>query len=158
MALSTNDIATIRSTIAPLLGQKPWNVSLGVGSFVTLEFGQSIPDPKPGSPAHGEWHFWVYCCAWYLMHNNEMIAGSEDDHEKIGKIVKQLEGHTLTAIDITETSPSTVLRFSEGLDLYLSPVFSAGYEHWLLYMPNGKVLSFGPGTSWAIENRSEVPA
>lgn len=30
-------------TIEPLLGQKAWNVALGEGSCVTIEFGNAIP-------------------------------------------------------------------------------------------------------------------
>lgn len=42
---------------------KAWGARLGVGSFVTIEFGEEVKE-QPSSKTHGEWHLWVYMATW----------------------------------------------------------------------------------------------
>jgi len=66
MAVTERDIREIQAKIQPLLGKKAWRVSIGVGSFLTLDFGAKLIDEKvPGRP-YGEWHLWITYCEWRL--------------------------------------------------------------------------------------------
>jgi hypothetical protein len=57
MSITTTDIRKIQGKIKPLLGTKAWGVSLGVGSFITFEFGEKrIKRFKNREYIHGEWH------------------------------------------------------------------------------------------------------
>jgi hypothetical protein len=154
MSVTEQDIREIQSNVAPLLGKKAWGVALGVGSFVTLEFGE----PRPlatGEGQRGEWHLWVYCCAWRLETESEVLAGSEDPREHLAEAVRRLEGLVLERIEVLAPSLESTLTFEGGMRLRLFPLIFAGeYEHWLLYTPEGDVLSIGPGTSWSLEKSS----
>lgn len=145
------DLQQIETLIAPLLQQPAWGVRLGVGSFVTVEFG--APVVREGRP-HGEWHLWVYCCAWRLETPTAVLAGSEDERPKLEEAVKNLEGRTLLSVELMAPSLQATLLFDTGLRLHLLPVTSEEYEHWLLYLPDGNVLVIGPGSSWACEPAS----
>jgi len=39
-------LARLNKIIETMLGQKAWAVSLGIGSFLTFEFGNPVPSEK----------------------------------------------------------------------------------------------------------------
>lgn len=154
MAVTESDIQEIQARVSPLLGQPAWGVALGVGSFITLEFGASQPPAQGHERPHGEWHLWVYCCAWRLDGNGEILAGSEDARPKLEAAVQRLNGLAVRAFDIQPPALETTVTFDEGIALRLFPIFSEGFEHWMLYTPDGNVLTIGPGTEWSYEKAS----
>jgi hypothetical protein len=157
MPVSDTDIREIQAKIAPLLGQKTWGAALGVGSFVTLEFGQSRPAQQQGQRVHGEWHLWVYCSAWRLEQGDNFVAGSEDGRPKLEASVTLLNGLTLQAVDVRPPALEVVFTFDRGIVLRVFPIFSEDFEHWMLYTPDGNVLTAGPGASWTYERASTLP-
>ena len=136
----------------PLIGRKPWQVRLGYGSFITMEFGKKTTDSwvtrgKRFSTVHGEWHLWIYQCDWKLTKSRKRVASSEDDRDRLGPAVEILQGRTLESVHIYDDSFDTDFLFSGGLTLRCT-----GYsdedpdeERWLLYMPHHKVLLNLPG-------------
>ncbi|MCP5369401.1 MAG: hypothetical protein H6909_01765 [Rickettsiaceae bacterium] len=64
-----------------LLGMKAWGASLGVGSFVTIEFGKEVKE-KASNKIHGEWHLWIWQHGMFYK-NQQLILDSEDDKKKI---------------------------------------------------------------------------
>jgi hypothetical protein len=152
MALDQSDLHEIEMFIRPLLGQKAWGVALGVGSFVTCEFGAPTPPGRSGR-IHGEWHLWVYDCVWRLESNDAVIADSNDSRPRMESAVRRLEGLALSAIDIIRSDlPETLIRFENGFTLYLSSAEPDEAEHWMLFRPDGDVLSMGPGATWSVEH------
>lgn len=149
MTVTEDDLRGIRERVAPLLGQRSWDARLGIGSFVTLEFG--TPREPVGKRAHGEWHLWVYCCAWRMDEGDEVVAASEDARDMLEQAVTRLEGRVLERVEITGPALETTWWFERRLALHLFPIFSRDFEHWLLYLPGGDVLTAGPGTSWSLE-------
>jgi hypothetical protein len=135
----------VRARLQPLVGQKAWGVKLGQGSFITLEFGR--PVEKRGVK-YGEWHFWVTCCAWRLDGERAMVAGSDDPREELAEKVKQLDGRTLQALELSGPAGQTELRFDGGLTLTLFP-FASDLEHYKVFIPDGQVLIVGPGSEWS---------
>lgn len=146
------DSTRIRALIAPLLGRVAWDVALGYSTFITLEFGE--PREVDGH-THGAWHIWVYGADWRLEEHDRILAGSSDDREKQAAAVKRLEGLALQAIDVLPPALDTVLTFDDGVTLRLFATYSADMDHWMLFMPNGHVLTLGPGTSWSYRPGSE---
>lgn len=149
MSITDTDIQHIQEKIMPLIGKSAWNVMLGEGSFITIEFGLPIPAKRPRGRPHGEWHLWIYCCGWYISRSSHMLIASEDEREKIENQIQIVNGLTLMYIDIRAPAFETTLKFSEDVNIHLFPVFSEQYEHWMLYTPDGHVLTIGPGTSWS---------
>jgi hypothetical protein len=124
MPVTDTDLNDIQTKIGPFLGQQAWNVTLGEGSFITLEFGASRPTTRAGERQHGEWHLWVYCCAWRLDGAEDVLAASEDMRTKLEAAVQHLNGLTLRAVDIRRPALETTLTFDGGIMLHLFPVFS----------------------------------
>jgi hypothetical protein len=149
MAITTDDIQVIQQKIKGLIGKKVWAPKLGVGSFITCEFGNPLPPNTEGS-VHGEWHLWTYCCAWRLEQSDEVVVGSEDNRDDLEKAVQILEGRTLENVVIASPAGESQLYFSGSIVLRLFPVFYVGdYEHWMLFTPEGRVLTIGPGSTWS---------
>jgi hypothetical protein len=149
------DIQAIEEKIKPVLGQQGWDVTLGHGSFITIEFGKPLPSNDPRSP-RGEWHLWVYLCIWYLEKNGELLAASEDPRPKLEAAVHHLEHRTLQSVKLSLPALETVFVFDEGITLHLFPVYTEEFEQWFLYAPDGNVLTIGPGTQWTYESSATV--
>jgi len=147
--MSDFDLKEIQKKIEPLLGQPAWQISLGIGSFITFEFGAVIPNAKIPERPHGEWHLWIMYGAWCLQVNDEFIAGSEDPRPKIQQAVQHMLNLNLCGIELTPPMWETRFVFDKGVVLHLLPVYSSEYEHWILYMPDGNVLRIGPGSDWS---------
>lgn len=160
MTVTGTDIHEIKNKLAPLLGKKAWGVSKGVGSFVTLEFGRPLPTNGSNERTHGEWHLWLYNCAWRLeAGRRQVLAGSGDSPDRIEAAIQQLEGLSFDSIEISPPALDTAMTFSEDMTLRLFPISQdMELEHWMLYTPDGNVLLIGPGTSWSYENAEEVEA
>lgn len=154
MTVTESDLREIENKVSSLLGQKAWGTELGVGSFVTIEFGSERAAAEAGERPHGEWHLWVYCCAWRLETEDEVVAASEDPREKLQTAVQRLNDHVLQAVKVERPALETTFTFEGGLTLRLFPIFSENFEHWMLYDPNGFVLTVGPGTEWSYEAAS----
>lgn len=148
------DIDTINEIVKPLLGQKAWNVKLGVGSFITMEFGGSVPVER--GITHGEWYLWIYCCGWYLENPNGAFIGSEDPRDILRKEITVIEGHLLKDVVISSIAFETNFVFEHGLVLHTFPLnFIEPCEYWKLFTPNGNILVLGPALKWSFEDSSE---
>lgn len=157
MGVTSADLQEIHAKIAPVLDTPAWGVKLGVGSFITIEFGPSRTR-EGAKHAHGEWHLWVYYCAWRLDQENDVLAASEDPRPTMEAAVRRLEGQALRSVEVSAPALETTFRFSDGLVLRLFPIYSQEYEHWMFYTPDGHVLTIGPGTSWTYQSSSAVPS
>ena len=149
-----SDIETINDIINPLLGHKAWNVKLGIGSFITIEFGNPIPTAR--QKTRGEWYLWIYCCGWYLENQNGILAGSEDQRDRIRQKITILEDHTIEDIVVSSPVFETNFVFDGGLVLHTFPLTSIDpYKYWMLFTPQGRVLVLGPAGQWSYELSSK---
>jgi len=156
MMFTQADLVTIREKIGPLCGQRPWDVSLGYGSFLTMDFGDMHPGRMPGSSSRGAWHLWVQHVAWRLDEDGEVVAACEDPRPELATGVKRMQGRTVQAIDMRPPALDTTITFEDGIVLRLFPTYTAAYDHWWLFTPDGNVLTIGPGTAWSY-HRSTRP-
>jgi hypothetical protein len=64
--------------------------------------------------------------------------------------VATLTGRTLVAATVTDALPDLTLEFDDGWRLRtFATDRNADAEHWLLFLPEGRVLVAGPGTALA---------
>ena len=148
----------IQAKLHPLLGQKTWGVSLGFGSFLTLEFGQPLPPSDENQKIHGEWHLWLYCCAWRVEEEDKILAASEDERDHIKTAIHRLDNLTLHSIELLSPACDAVFTFEQQVILRVFAIYSQDYEHWLLYTPDGNVLSVGPGSHCSYESSRAISA
>jgi hypothetical protein len=149
MAAAKDDEDRIHALLAPLVGIPAWGCKLGVGSFVTLEFGPA--QPATGEAIHGTWHLWLYGCAWRLEHDQDVLAGSDDERDVMEVAINALDGLVLQEIRVRAPALDATWTFENGYQLQLFPMSAQQGEHWLIFLPDGNVLNIGPGNSWSVE-------
>jgi hypothetical protein len=148
--IKQEDIDQVTEIFKPLLGEIAWNVKLGIGSFLTMEFGNLI-SISPGDK-RGEWYLWIYCAGWYLENPNGVFIGSEDTRDIIEKEIQVLEGHKLRNILISTMAFETRFVFDDGIVLHtFSLSFFDVCESWKLFTPEKKVLAINPNGQWSYE-------
>jgi hypothetical protein len=136
-----------------LIGQRSWGVSLGIGSFLTVNFGSPTKPIRESKTVLGEWYLWVRHSAWRILNNRYPVIGSEDSREILKTEVPMLNNLVLSEIVITPTSFDTDFVFEGRITLQLFPViYKDEYTHWELYTPDNKVLTLGPGLSWSYKD------
>ena len=151
-------------------------VQKGVGSFITMEFGEPelrIEEPRPwnahtsGGDRHrtmrrlasvyGEWHLWIYCCEWTLEADGIELAWCESDDVTIERALGVLNGQALTQVEVREDS-QTRFQFDLGCVLITRPAPKGSYSNepvsqWMLYQPGGDVLAVRGDGSYSIHDR-----
>lgn len=146
--ITQQDIDSINEIIKPLVGHYARNVKLGIGSFITMEFGNQVITTR--GKQYGEWYLWLYECVWYLENPAGEYVGSDDPREALGRDIEVLEGQRLDNIKISDRAFETEFYFSNGCILHTFPVnFVDPVEYWKLFTPGDKILVLGPGLSWS---------
>ena len=155
MAPFQKDIVEIHAKLQSVIGKKAWGVAHGIGTFVTIEFGQLVPSAYAGEKSHGEWHLWVYGGAWRLEKGEQVIVASEDDQAKIETEIHYLEGCVLQSFEVMTPALDALLTFEPDIVLRIFSIYSEeteerGMDNWRLYTPDaGNVISVHPGGKWS---------
>lgn len=149
------------SLFQKILGMKPTRVKLGHGSFITMDFGRDIPQEMktrngPQMRYFGEWHLWIYMCAWRIDKDKKPFAGSEDSREKIENCLSELANRTLKKVEILNTAFDTKFLFDEDIELYLFSFYTEDREQWMLFTPEEKVFKAGPGSEWSYHDSDKT--
>jgi hypothetical protein len=144
------DIAEIQAKMRDILGQKAWGVTIGQGSFVTIEFGQPAPPAKINGAIHGEWHLWLYGCAWRLEQEERIITASEDNRSKIVAAIQCIEGQALQTFELQTPALDAVVTFEGNIVLRLFSNNTEDMDSWMLFTPE-KVITVGPAGQWSYE-------
>lgn len=135
----------IRQHFQPVLGTRPWRVKVGVGSFLTFEFGPRI---RAHGHLHGQWHLWIYLSNWTLYRGDRQLVNSDADRKLITISTRRLEEQPLTDLDFNARTQKTTFFFDD-FRLVVSP---ADYlenvddrdDYWIFLMPDNEVLAVGP--------------
>ena len=149
------DIIEIQTKLQGVLGQRAWGVAHGVGTFVTMEFGQPLPPEDPHGKSHGEWHLWVYGGAWRLEKGEQVVVASEDDQTKIEAEIQCLEGCILQSFEIMTPALDALLTFEHDIVLRIFSIYSEeteerGMDNWKLFTPDAEnVITVHAGGTWS---------
>ena len=142
-----------------LYGLPGWNVQRGWGSFITFEFGQPrLEIYEPRSLHHptservrrifarrqvslkGEWHLWIYCCAWRVFDQKGKEIGQWESKRSVDRATRFLQGQKLEAMSIILPGNRSVFSFDLGGRLETKP-YDRKSQQWMLFTPSRKVLS-----------------
>lgn len=117
--------------VRPILGLPAWGVKQGYGSFLTLDFGEpmlEVSEQRSGleglqrsAYVHGQWHLWIYCCHWRVLHDGAQLAWSEDNRDVIEIAACRLNGQKLSSTDIDPQRGRSNFRFDLGGSLETWP-------------------------------------
>lgn len=69
--------AVVDHGFTQVVGLRAWAPTVGVGSFLTIEFGN--PRITSAGTSQGEFHLWVYGASWEIRERTKTIARSSDD-------------------------------------------------------------------------------
>src|ERR1035441_4025649 len=138
-------VVDIRQYFQPVMQTPPWRVKLGVGSFLTLEFGPRVRDH---GHIRGQWHLWIYLSNWKLFRGDRQLVASDADRKLITVSTRRLEEKALTNLDFDARTQETTFFFDD-FRLVVSP---ADYldrpddrdDYWMFFMPGNEVLLAGP--------------
>jgi hypothetical protein len=156
-------VPDLPDAVAPLRDLPAWHVRRGIGSFVTLEFGEprleiyDVRDrrlpvagerrvvPQREAYVRGGWTLWVQYCDWTLTWHEHLLAHSESPDVEIDRALAILNGQKLVSAATTDGSAS--LAFDLGCVLATRPYSDAdaGQEQWQLFQPSGAVLTLHAG-------------
>jgi hypothetical protein len=136
----------IQAIFKRLTGQRAWRIQLGVGSFLTFEFGRRVKEDRH---FRGEWHLWIYQACWALSLDGRTLAAWDSKRGIIKAAIQRLESSPFTGVEFDSRNMITDFSFA-NYRLVVSP---ADYlsdaderdEYWLLFMPDDHVLTVGPG-------------
>ncbi len=144
-------------------GVKPTRVMQGYGSSIFLDFGCDIPyeiNTRKGRQTryHGEWHLWIYRCAWRIDQNQKPVVGSEDTREKRARHLLELEGREFKKAEILNDAFDTKILFGDDIELYLFSFYTEEEysKQWLFFTPEKKVFVAGPGCTWSYDYSSKA--
>jgi len=137
-----------------LVGEKTRNVKLGYGSFITIDFGKETTvevrtNKGLSRSVRGEWHLWIMMSAWRLSQNKELLVGSGDGRDSINQILSLLEDKKLISGRVINNSFDCLFEFEENISLNLFSYHLADSRQWMLFVPEKKTFTAGPGAEWS---------
>lgn len=155
---SGNGIRILKDILSKIEGLKAYNVKLGHGSYLTIDFGEPIEiniKTRKGIEkfTRGEWHLWVYMCAWRIDKGNRALAGSNDSRNKIESVLKKIDGKKMISFDL-KRSLDAILVFNGQYELRMFSVNTEDQDQWMIYTPDKNVLTVGPGNKCSYESAS----
>ena len=159
--MKKNGLDIAQQLLNALIGMSPSRVKLGQGSFITFDFGKDIFEEiktKSGTKTvcFGEWHLWIYMCAWRIDRHGEPLIGSEDSRTEIEPLLSLFNDQTLKSVTILNNAFDVTFSFSKDIDLHLFSINTKNDEQWLLYTPDENIFKAGPGNHWSYKNSASV--
>lgn len=158
-----SNVEIINSYFKQIYGLKVRNIKQGHGSFLTMEFGKDLKyevkvQGKIEKEKRGEWYFWIYMSAWRIDDHFKPIAGCEDSRSRIINALKKIETQKLINIEILNPAYDMKIEFENSIIINLFSIYTEDEndsENWLLFTPEKKVLSTGPGNKLKYKNSGE---
>jgi len=126
-----------------VIGLRAWDPSIGVGSFLTIEFGS--PRVTSAGVTQGAFHLWIYGSSWSIRKRGNNIATSEQDHATMATGAHVLDDALVQGFEFDPDQMTLTLRLDSDLELIVRPSEDPDMEEWLLYLNDGTVITAGPG-------------
>jgi len=167
----------LQQAFAPLIGLPAWCVQKGQGSFLTMEFGKPhlrIRQPMIASPNSservrrllarrqvspcGEWHLWIYCCHWRVIHEDKQIACNESSDLEIVEAARRIDGQLLLKVNADPSKGTSIFCFDLGAAIHTWPGDESDDEQWMLYKTDGDVFTYRADGHYSLAPADERPA
>ena len=150
----------IDSWFQPLCGQPCWGLRFDVNLNLSMNFGRPslhIREPFRADSksetvqriasrrcvtVRGEYWLWIYCCYWRLTAGELQLATGSSSFRRIERATAQLSGQKLASVAVEPETGATRFVFDLGCALHCRRFErDTDAELWMLYKPNGYVLS-----------------
>ncbi len=153
-------MSLIYKTFRKIYGKPCWGLAYDTQLNLSMSFGDPkliIQEPqksKSKNPlvrdlfsrrrvtVNGKWWLWIYCAYWKITLNGSRAATSSSSYLQISKSLTKLEGQILKEVHVNPRTGATRFDFDLGGILEVRR-FERNSEDdlWMLYEPNGYVLS-----------------
>jgi hypothetical protein len=149
-----------------------WHVCRGYGSFITFNFGKPrlkecgihkrtgkgrLPRQTRMVSVRGDWHLWIYCCAWVIWQDGKHAAGSGSSNDEVDCACAFLNGQKIRGITIYPKTGETLFSFDLGGAMLTWPMDDAVIEQWSLRCPKDKILQFRSDGTFAYSDVNSPP-
>jgi hypothetical protein len=159
-------VSVVAATLERLYGKLCWGVSYYSHVNLSLSFGNPRLRVREPYETHstseqlrrlaarrqvtvtGEWWLWVFCAYWRIAQDGERLAGLSSSARQRRRAFDFLDGQKLVTATVKPRTGLTRFGFDLGASLEVTRcVRGSDDELWLLYKPNGYVLTVrGNGT------------
>ena len=145
--------------LSPLIGQLAWNVQRGVGTFLTMEFGEShlsvrepiVPKASVSPRVRrdlqrrrvfvvGDWHLWIQHADWKLKTMNGTLSSNHNIGTRRDSVLLDLSGQRLVSVDVAPSTARWTLAFDLGGVLDIWPATYKAEELWGLHRWDGDIV------------------
>lgn len=152
----------VHDLITSIVGELAWSVKRGIGSFVTIEFGNpnlSVREPivskSSGSSRvvealrrrhvtlRGTWHLWIQEAVWNIAVGDSKCMFN-DDESLIDEVLNKLDGQRVISVDFLVGKPDLVISFDLGGILKVTTLpekFEADATAWSFHRWDGPTIS-----------------
>lgn len=105
----------------------------------------------------GKWWLWIYCCYWRLTSDGLSLATGSSSIRRINRATAQLEGQKLVSAKVEPKTGATLFAFDLKCVLHCRR-FERDSDAvlWMLYKPNGYVLSVHGSGAFSHQRGTEV--
>lgn len=157
-----NVMQSPRESFDPLLGKLVWSVRRGVGTFLTMEFGEPhLRVREPIEPREsteprvvrrlksrvvhieGDWHLWIQHAGWKLTTAHGRLDSDDDIGKSADTALADLDGQKLVSAVASSNGKRWHLKFDLGGELEIWPAPYEAQESdelWGLYSWEGKIV------------------
>lgn len=142
--------------LKPILNLACAQAKLGYGGVLHIDLGDLVEHyhPKLKRKFHGIWQVRSHSGTWRIYNNLGLVAGDYDDEPVLEAAIGQLANHRLLAVELSDCSSDTRLRFSDSLFVDFLEA-SSTEVNWETIGP-GVQISFGPGPNPTFSRPDEV--
>jgi len=157
----------IERSFSPIFGKPCWGIVYDRQTNLAMNFGR--PNLRVREPyttkskskfirthaarrtvtIRGQWWLWIFCAYWRVYKNDQFVGGYSSSFRKGEKAVHVIEGQKLLRVSANAKTGATRFVFDLGgvLEVQRLRHYESDHDLWLLYKPNGYVLSVhGNGT------------
>ncbi len=143
-----------------LEGKKCWKAAFGYGGDLHLHLGARIPcrNPNMAGDSKGAWIFGTCGTPWHLVTSEGSVSSENHREEELVPRIRELEGATVTNVALSLPDGAITIYFTNKRRLLVTPgARDRRYDvpYWELFMPNHRLVAFGPGNGWS-HSRSDV--
>jgi len=153
-------MSTIYKTFRKIYGKPCWGLEYDPQLNLSMSFGDPIlriQEPQKSKSKNplirdllsrrrvtvkGKWWLWIYCAYWKISLNDSPAASTSSSYLQISKSLTKLAGQLLNEVHVNPLTGATRFEFDLGGVLEVRR-FERNSEDdlWMLYAPNGYVLS-----------------
>jgi hypothetical protein len=125
----------------------------GHGSFITLDFGElSEVSKRDGSKyLKGHYHLWIYMCRWKLFNDSKYELNSEQISQDRESILSGFLGGSLELIEEGNDCKIYIQVAERKLVLSMDEDAGLDADYFMLFMPNGSIISYSPASKFKLE-------